>query len=214
MLCAQEIYQQLLTAYGRPRWWSNDPFIVMIQSILVQHTTWNTVEKTCAPLGDRLSPECIDSLSLEGLEELIIPCGFQKAKARAIKGLTAWFRQYHFDRQEVQKVPLAELREELLALRGVGAETADVILVYAFYRPSFIIDAYTRRLLTRLGHDFLDDDAIRQFFETGLPQDAQLYGRFHWLILDHCISVCRKRPKCQRCPFQAVCEYRAEEEPA
>ncbi len=214
MLCANELYEKLLAAYGRPRWWSDDPFTVMFQSILVQHTTWSCVEKTCGPLRDQLTPEYIGSLSAEKLEAMIAPCGFKRAKARSIQGLAEWFRKYCFDPKEVQKISTSKLREELLALRGVGVETADVILVYAFYRPSFIIDAYTRRLLARLGFDFLDDSDIRRFFEGGLPRDARLYGWYHWLILDHSIAMCRKVPKCKQCLFQKTCGHATEDEDA
>lgn len=206
MLNAQSLYQMLLDAYGRPRWWSDDPFTVMFQSVLVQNTTWNRVEKTCAAIADKLTPESIEALSPEELEQCIRPCGFYRSKSRTIRALIAWFRAYQFDRQAVQRIPLPKLRGELLALSGIGAETADVILVYAFYRPSFIIDAYTRRLLLRLGYELPDDPARKDFFEFGLPNDAHIYGWYHWLILEHCISVCKKRPQCHICALKTVCQ--------
>lgn len=205
MLNAQNIYQILLTAYGKPRWWSDDPFAVMFQSVLVQNTVWSSVEKTCKPMEDKLNPEYIGNLSMEELEQLIRSCGFYKAKARTIQSLIVWYRRYNFDCQAVKNVPMADLRKELLAIRGIGAETADVILVYAFYQPSFIIDAYTRRFLLRLGYGFVDDVAIKSFFEVGLQKDAQIYGWYHWLILEHCISVCRKSPRCADCQLKEDC---------
>ncbi len=205
MLSARALYEALLAAYGAPRWWSDDPFTVMFQAVLVQNTAWNSVEKTCAAIGSRLTPEYVESLSGPALEQLIRPCGFFTAKAKTIQALTAWFRQYGFSREAVQQLPLQQLRAELLSIRGVGAETADVIAVYAFFQPSFVIDAYTRRLLTRLGHAFSGDGVIRQFFETALPRDARLYGRYHWLILEHCITSCKKKPACASCPLQTHC---------
>ena len=205
MLNAEEIYKVLLAAYGRPRWWSDDPFTVMFQSVLVQNTAWSSVVKTCAAIGDKLTMECIGSLSTEELERLISPCGFYKAKARTIQALIAWYRSYQFDRRTVQNTPMPDLRKELLNIRGIGAETADVILVYAFYQPTFIIDAYTRRFLLRLGYEFSDDAGIKEFFETGLKKDAQIYGWYHWLILEHCISACRKTSKCDKCKFKEQC---------
>lgn len=207
MLNAEELYEILLAAYGKPRWWSDDPFIVMFQAVLVQNTAWISVEKTCASIGDKLNPEYIGSLRSEELEQLINPCGFYKAKARTIQALIAWYRGYHFDRKKVQSIPMPDLRKELLSIRGIGEETADVILVYAFYQPTFIIDAYTRRFLLRLGYAFEDDTARKKFFETGLKKDAQLYGWYHWLILDHCISACKKGPKCDKCKFRGQCKY-------
>ena len=170
---ALALYEALLRAYGEPRWWSEDAYTVLFQCVLVQNTAWSNVEKTCAAIGGRLRPEVIGELSPEDLEALIRPCGFCRGKARAIRALTAWFGKYGFKRQNAAGVSTEELREELLAIRGVGAETADVILVYAFFRPSFIVDAYTRRLLGRLGHDFADDAAIKEFFVGALPRDAR-----------------------------------------
>lgn len=206
MLYAEEIYQTLLDTYGKPRWWSDDPFIVMFQAVLVQNTAWSSVEKTCAAMGDKLTLEAVARLPRAELEQRIRPCGFYKAKARTIQALIAWFGGYGFDRAAVQKIPAARLRQELLALRGIGPETADVILVYAFYQPSFIVDAYTRRFLRRLGHELADDAAVKRFFETALPPDAHIYGWYHWLILEHCIAACKKTPQCQSCPFQRECQ--------
>lgn len=207
MLSAEEIYKILLTAYGKPRWWSDDPFTVMFQSVLVQNTAWISVEKTCTPIEDKLTPEYIGSIRTEELEQLISPCGFYKAKARTIQALITCYRYYHFDCRKIQSVPMQDLRKELLSIRGIGNETADVILVYAFYQPTFIIDAYTRRFLLRLGYEFSNDTAIKNFFETGLKKDAQLFGWYHWLILEHCISVCKKSPDCDKCKFREQCKY-------
>lgn len=212
MLSAEEIYKILLTAYGKPRWWSDDPFTVMFQSVLVQNTAWSSVEKTCTPIGDKLTPEYIGNLWTEELEQLISLCGFYKAKARTIQALITWYRCYHFDRRKIQSVPMPDLRKELLSIRGIGNETADVILVYAFYQPTFIIDAYTRRFLLRLGYEFSDDTAIKNFFETGLKKDAQLYGWYHWLILEQCISACKKSPDCDKCKFKEQCKYSLQKE--
>ena len=95
MINAKEIYYILLKAYGQPRWWSDDPFVVMLQSVLVQNTTWSSVEKTCAMFVNQLTPEYIEDLTTEELEQIIRPCGFYKAKARTIQALTAWYRKYH-----------------------------------------------------------------------------------------------------------------------
>ena len=204
MLSAEEIYKILLDTYGKPRWWSDDPFTVMFQSVLVQNTAWSSVEKTCASIRDKLTPGYIGSLPTEGLEQLIRPCGSYKAKARTIQALITWYRRYDFDHRKVKSVPMQELRKELLSIRGIGDETADVILVYAFYQPTFIVDAYTRRFLSRLGYGFEDDTARKKFFETELKKDAWLYGWYHWLILEHCISVCKKSPKCDKCRFRKM----------
>lgn len=211
MMTAKEIYNALLAAYGEPRWWSDDAFTVMLQSVLVQNTAWSNVEKTCAAISDKderkLTPEYIIGLPISELERMISPCGFFKAKARTIHALAAWFQNYGFDAKKAQAIPMASLRKELLAIKGIGAETADVILVYAFYQPSFIVDAYTRRFLGRLGCGFQNDAEIRNFFETGLEKDARVYGWCHWLILEHCISACKKKPDCGGCKFFDSCSH-------
>ena len=130
--------------------------------------TWRTVETTCAAFPARLTAEAAACLSGERLAQMIRPCGFAKAKARAIHAIAAWFCRYGCDVRRTQDVPLEALRAQLLSLFGVGEETADVILVYALYRPSFIIDAYTRRLLARLGGDFSGDAALRRYFTCAL----------------------------------------------
>lgn len=205
MLSAAELERRLRQAYGAPRWWSDDAYTVIFQAVLVQNATWRGVERTCAAIGDRLAPAVIAGLPPETLEDWIRSCGCCRAKARTIQALTAWFGRYGYDRAEVQREPVAKLRQELLAVRGVGEETADVILVYAFYRPAFIVDAYTRRLLARLGGDFADDGAIRRFLAGGLAADARLCGELHWLILEHCIAACRKAPRCAACPLRSAC---------
>jgi len=206
MMTAQEIYDRLRAAYGQPRWWSDDPYTVMVQAILVQNTAWSSVEKVTAELADHLTPESVLGLKTEELESLIRPCGFCRGKAAAIRRLTEWYGRYGYDAETVGTVGQEELRDELLAVKGVGAETADVILVYAFHLPSFVIDAYTRRFLTRLGFDFRSDGARRAFFEAGLARDHRLYGWYHWLILEHGISRCRKTPLCGGCPLEKECK--------
>lgn len=208
MMTAMEIFERLYTAYGQPRWWSYDPYIVMVQSIMVQNTSWSSVEKVTAALGDALSPQRILALKTEELEELIRPCGFCKGKSAAIRRLTEWYGKYEYEARNVKAVGQSRLRQELLTIKGIGAETADVILVYAFYKPSFVIDAYTRRFLERLGFCFGNDDEIRSFFQAGLKNDFQLYGWYHWLILDHGIKHCRKKPVCGGCIFEAKCMLR------
>ena len=200
-MTALQIYEKLLVAYGKPRWWSDDPYTVMFQAVLVQQTAWSSVEKVTQAIGDKLTPEFISMLPTEHLEDLIRPCGFSKSKAATIQRLTEWYSHYQYDAEKLKEVSKSDLRKELLGIKGIGAETADVLLVYAFHRASFIIDAYTRRFLSRLGIEFDDDMQILSFFENGLPADYQIYGWYHWLILDHGISRCKKVPACDDCIF-------------
>ena len=202
---AVELYHALLGAYGTPRWWSDDPYTVMVQAVLVQNTSWRNVEKAYGEAGGRLRPANVLAPSAEELEALIRPCGFQKAKARTIMALTAWYGSHGFDAASIRSKPQEDIRGEILSIKGIGEETADAILVYAFHKPSFIIDAYTRRLLERLGYSFSSDKERKKFLGNELPQDARIYGYFHWFILDHSIRHCRKKPICEECPFLNCC---------
>ncbi|MDD3336428.1 MAG: endonuclease [Eubacteriales bacterium] len=205
MMTAQALYETLLAAYGQPQWWSDNPYTVMVQAVLVQNTAWSSVLKVTAAMEEPLTPQRVLEMETDALEQLIRPCGFCKAKAATLRRLTAWYAQYDCDAQSIMHMAQARIRRELLSLKGIGAETADVILVYGFHKPSFIIDVYTRRFLARLGYGFADDEAIRQFFQRELPMEARLYGWFHWLILMHGIQRCKKNPACGGCPFYGAC---------
>lgn len=200
MLQGYELYTLLLDAYGKLEWWSDDPYTVMFQAVLVQNTAWSNVERLYESMG-KPDPAYILSLKRDELEHLIHGCGCYKRKAETLYHLTSWFVSHN----DFSALDTATIRNELLSLKGIGMETADVILVYALYRPSFIVDAYTRRFLSRFGYTFPDDDAIRAFFLSSLGDNADVYGYFHWLILEHSKTHCKKKAKCSGCPLQHSC---------
>ena len=205
MLTSKEIYDRLIAGYGQPDWWPGTPYAIMVTAILVQNTAWSNVEKAVAEMGARLTPEYIDSLTEEELQPLIRSCGFYRAKARYVKALTAWFKGYGYEVESVREKSLHDVRQELLALPGIGAETADAILTYAFRMPSFVLDAYTRRFLERLGYDFKTDDERRAFLTDGIERSADMYGWYHWALLEHGKARCGKKPKCDGCVFVGIC---------
>lgn len=202
---AAELYNALLRIYGRPEWWGGNAFEVMFQAVLVQNTNWRGVEKVCAGLGCELTPENIAAIPVNDLADMIRPCRHSRAKAETVRTLLEWYKRYDYEEAKVREEPLVKLREELLALKGVGAETADVILVYGFDKASFIIDAYARRFLKQMGYKFKNDREIREWFEQGLPNEAVVYGNFHGLILAHSMQVCKKTPGCARCSLGNRC---------
>ena len=205
MLTSKQIYDRFITAYGQPDWWPGTPYAIMVTAILVQNTAWNNVERTVAEVGERLTPEYIDNLTEEELQPLIRTCEFYRAKARYVKALTAWFKGYGYEVGRVREKTLHDVRQELLALPGIGAETADAILTYAFRMPSFVLDAYTRRFLERLGYGFKTDEERRAFLIKGLEPSADMYGWYHWALLEHGKARCGKNPKCEDCVFLNVC---------
>ncbi len=199
---AASIYRTLIESYGKPRWWSDDPFTVMFQAVLVQNTSWGNVERTCQGIEHLIDPESVLEMDEEALMEIIRPCGFYRAKSKTIRSLADW---YHARKDSIPDSSTEALRTELLALKGIGEETAGAILVYGFHRPMFIIDKYTRRFLKRLGLSFAGDAERRAFFRETLPDDAEIAGYLHWLLLEHCIQCCRSTPLCPGCPFAHSC---------
>jgi endonuclease-3 related protein len=201
------IYTRLLSRYGDPHWWPGDtPFEIITGAVLTQNTAWSNAEKAIVNFAGKLSPQYVAALSPEALAQIIRPAGFFNQKARCILEITRWFKQYDYSAEVVGALPLERIRGELLLLRGVGRETADSILLYAFGFPSFVTDAYTMRLLERLplaaGRDY---EAVKSFFERGLPRDSALYNRFHALIVLNAKAHCRKKPLCAGCPLSDIC---------
>lgn len=204
------IFDRLFTAYGPRHWWpARTPYEMMVGAILTQNTAWTNVEKAIRNFEDQLSPEFVAAVSLEELAGIIKPCGYFNQKARHLKHLTSWFEAYDYDVSLVTRVDEQRLRQELLAVKGVGPETADSILLYALEQPFFVIDAYTRRLLTRLGWEVpVKYDQLQLMMEASLPRDTHLYGEFHALIVEHAKRHCRKSPACLDCPLEDLCRQR------
>ncbi len=208
------IYQQLFERYGPRCWWpAESPFEMAIGAILTQNTNWKNVEKAIANLraAAALSAEAICRLDQEELERLIKPSGFFRQKAERLQLLASYLcRNYAGSLELLLQQPLEPLRQELLGLKGIGPETADSILLYAGGHPSFVIDAYTLRLFSRLGL-FKSDEKYhraRDFFMQRLPEDPQLYNEYHALVVIHCKEHCRKQPLCAGCPLASICAYR------
>lgn len=202
-----KIYQKLLDYYGYQSWWpAMSDYEMLIGAMLTQNTNWRNVDKAFANLGDKLTPQAIAEMTHDELAALIRPAGYYNQKAERIKLFTEWFRQYDYDVNQIKKLPLSQLRPMLLNLKGVGKETADCMLVYAFDKPSFVIDAYTRRLFNRFGYDVPKNyDDFREFIEREIPKDVQLYNEFHALIVVHAKKHCQTKPVCQGCPLENEC---------
>jgi len=202
-----KIYDTLLAHYGDLDWWPADtPYEVMVGAVLTQNTAWSNVEKAIANFGGNLTPEAVQSMNIAELAEIIRPAGFFNQKAGYLKTMTEWYAGYCFDVPTVQKEPLVKLRAELLTVKGVGRETADSILLYAFGFPTFVVDAYTVRLCERLPIDAGKGyEAVKAYFENGVPRDAKIYNNYHALIVINGKDHCRKRPLCKGCPLYDIC---------
>lgn len=189
----------MYTTYGPQNWWPADtPFEVMAGAVLTQNTAWTNVEKAIKNLKqvNCLTPERILTLDDKQLARLIRPSGYFNIKAKRLKNLCAWLP----DKQGYQikrHWQTNKLRESILSVNGIGPETADDILLYAFERPVFVIDVYSRRLLARLGLINGNEkyETLRAFFEMALPADVPLYNEFHALIVRHAKEKCNNNEK-------------------
>ena len=207
-----ELYQHLLAMYGRQYWWPADSsFEVMLGAILTQNTNWSNVEKALNNLRQKigLDPEQVLLLSQPELEACLKPSGYFRIKSQRIQTYCRWYVSQG-GYWGLQGLATAELRVRLLKVHGIGQETADDILLYAFDRPVFVIDAYTRRLLLRLrlvqGHESYE--TLRALFEKNLPKSVGLYKQFHALIVLHAKQHCRKnKPICDCCRLVKRCFY-------
>ena len=205
-----QIYNLLLTAYGKRSWWpAKTDFEMMVGAILTQNTSWTNVEKAITNLGDNLSPEFIETVSNKELGEIIRPSGYYNQKAIRLKALTSWFKKYSYDIKNIEGIDGQVLRDELLEIKGVGRETADSILTYALNIPFFIVDTYTKRILYRVGYDIPKNyDELRIKIEESIPKDLYIYNEFHGLIVEHAKRYCKKSPNCEGCPLESICEKR------
>ncbi|SDM61518.1 endonuclease III domain-containing protein [Acetanaerobacterium elongatum] len=204
-----ELFDKLLAAYGKRHWWpAQTPFEMMVGAILTQNTAWSNVERALAGFGENLTPQYILTCDEANLAEIIRPSGYYNQKAVRLKTLARWYEGYGFDINRVRAKSGEALREELLALNGVGHETAYSMLLYAFDKPYFVVDAYTRRLFERLGLTVPKDyDEFRLAIEASIPQDLYLYNEFHALIVAHAKEHCKVKPCCDGCPITSRCTY-------
>ena len=208
-----DIFDRLAAHYGPLHWWpAETPFEVVVGAILTQNTNWRNVERAIAHLraAGALTPERLLGLPRAELEKLIRPAGFFRQKAERLQLFAAHlFARCGGDLAALLAGDLDAVRRDLLALKGIGPETADSILLYAGGRPSFVVDAYTRRLFTRLRLLRGDEsyEVIRLLFMDTLPADPDLFNEYHALIVEHCKTLCRKTPLCPECPLLALCPF-------
>ncbi|HEX79502.1 MAG TPA: endonuclease III domain-containing protein [Dehalococcoidia bacterium] len=207
-----EIYQRLLAAYGHQHWWpANGSFEVMVGAILTQSAAWSNVNKAIGNLkkAGALSPQAIRSLPLAELALIIRPCGYFNAKAVKLKALADWFGSHGDNIESLHDADIESLRRELLAVHGVGQETADSILLYAVGKPVFVIDAYTRRIIGRLGllPEKESYGVYQRLFTANLEADVHLYNEYHALLVKLAKDACRKKPLCLQCCLSDMCCY-------
>ena len=201
------LYSRLINAYGPQHWWpAESSFEVIVGAVLTQNTSWKNVEKAITGLKNAglLDLDSIAALPREDLAELIRSSGFFNVKAKRLKNLCGWL-QSQGGLDALAQWDTTRFRRALLAINGIGPETADDILLYAYQRPVFVIDSYTRRLLTKLGlvQGNEDYEALRQMFESCLPPEHSLYNEYHALIVRHAKEKCARDDRCRHCAVEA-----------
>jgi endonuclease-3 related protein len=208
-----DIYRRLLARYGLQHWWPAEaPFEVIVGAILTQSAAWGNVEKAIASLkkANALSPKALRRLPTPRLAHLVHPCGYYNAKARKLKSFADWLgSRYDDDLKRLFAGGVEDLRPQLLSIHGIGEETADSIILYAAGKPVFVIDAYTRRIISRLGLAPAQDsyDTYQALFMQNLSPDARMFNEYHALFVRLGKDVCRPRPLCPRCCLNAICQF-------
>jgi endonuclease III related protein len=203
------LYSELLGFFGHRNWWpAGTPFEVCVGAILTQNTSWKNVVQAISNLkaASALDANTIHRLPLDELADLIRPAGYFNVKAKRLRNFVDHLVLEHGSNlNSLFASPAADLRNELLAINGIGKETADSIMLYAAQIPIFVVDAYTRRVLLRHGiiDERADYDTIQRIFNENLPEKVELFNDFHAQIVAVGHHFCRKKPICGECPLKS-----------
>lgn len=203
------MYARLYKAFGPQHWWPGEtPFEIAVGAILTQNTNWGNVEKAIRNVKSRkaLSARTLHRMENRKLASLIRPAGYFNIKTKRLKAFLSFLiNDYSGSMENMRGNGTPALRERLLAVHGIGPETADSILLYALGKPVFVIDAYTRRVLLR--HGFVDEktsySGMQRLFQDALQEDVQLFNEYHALLVKLGKDHCRPRPKCDTCPLRS-----------
>lgn len=215
-LTPAEVFTALLRAYGPQHWWPGDSRLeIIVGAVLTQNTNWRNVARAIDNLRAHGLLDWPALLQAEDdlLEACIRPSGFHRVKLTRLRALLGYLEPYGLLHPRFATLPVETLRAELLQVHGIGPETADSILLYAFERLTFVVDAYTRRLFVRLGTTWMqraDYEAIRAHLMASLPADLAFYGEAHALIVCHGKEHCRARPRCAGCVLLPHCLFARE----
>lgn len=206
----KDIYTRLYKRFGPQHWWPGDTrFEIIVGAILTQNTSWSNVEKAIKNLKreNLLSPAKLMAIDKKRLAGLIRPAGYYNIKAARIKNFLNFLSsQYNSSLRKMSSAGTVDLRKQLLSVNGIGPETCDSILLYAFDRPVFVIDAYTRRIFSRhgrLSHD-MPYESMQAEFAENLPSDSRLFNEYHALIVRLAKEFCRTSPRCEACPLSGI----------
>lgn len=207
---ARDVYKHLLKTLGPQHWWPGDtPFEIMVGAVLVQNTAWKNVERAITNLKQAklLAPHKLYELPVEELAELVRPAGYFRIKANRLHNLVRYFvERYRGSIAAMKRVGAEQLRSELLAVHGVGPETADSILLYALGKPIMVVDTYTHRVFAR--HGWVPHGTayhpLQEHLAGQLPVDTGIYNEFHALLVHVGHHYCSPVPRCEHCPLREM----------
>lgn len=209
------IYKRLHSAYGPRGWWPADTeFEVIVGAVLTQQVAWTNVEKAIANLKSHglLDPERLAKADVTLVEKLVRPAGFYRMKSRRIIGIA----REHDRIRDAYAMPIEQARQVLLSMNGIGPETCDSILLYAGNVPTFVIDAYTKRMAARYGiaDEAVDYHELKRMFEERLPRNERLFNEYHALIVELGKRHCATKPRCSDCPLGDKCKKKVKRKAA
>jgi len=204
------IYNVLYMRYGPRHWWPADnAFEVCVGAILTQNTNWQNVEKALTNLKEKkaLTPRALFYMKVSTLARLIRPCGYYNIKARRLKNfISSLFANYSGKVKVMSHRGLKPLRKELIEIKGIGPETADSIMLYALRKPIFVVDAYTKRIMSCLGIVMQNStyDEVQGIFMKYLPKRTALFNEYHALLVEHAKLICKTNPRCEICVLRKM----------
>jgi len=219
------VYDKLYKSFGPQGWWpltikgnyskyhsgrpktDNHKFEIIIGAFLTQNTNWKNVEKALYNLAKNklLNIERINKTKKEKLAQLIRPAGYYNQKSERLKIIAKFLTKNPI--KKLNKLPVKELRKKLLDIKGIGPETADSIILYVFEKPIFVIDAYTKRIFSRLGYKAKNYDEWQSLFHKSLKKDLNSFKEYHALIVELGKNYCKSRPFCESCIIKGICKF-------
>jgi len=205
-----EIYDLLYDRYGPQYWWPGETRDeIIIGAILTQNTNWKNVEKAIENLKSKnlLTLTALRNAEIKEIAQCIRPSGYYNQKTTRLQEIAKFFHENGL--QSLGALSIANMRKELITLKGIGPETADSILLYAFEKPVFVIDTYTTRIFQRLGFfpDGISYDEAQNFFMQNLQENIELFNEFHALFVRHAKEYCQKNPYCAKCVLLKKCKF-------
>ncbi|MBI5073202.1 endonuclease [Candidatus Woesearchaeota archaeon] len=216
-----QVYNELLRVYSHQGWWpinneykkrstlsDTEKFEIIVGALLTQNTSWIQVEKALNELrkNNCLSVQGIIETKQETLGQYIKPAGYFNQKSERLKIIAQFLLQHPL--AELQQMETNRLRALLLSVKGIGPETADSIILYAFSKPSFVIDTYTKRIMSRIGlcRKDVTYDELQELIVRNIPVDVEMYNEYHALLVEHAKQHCQTKPICADCPLSKDCK--------